>query len=308
MYVTNAARVGNKMRVLAGAALHSESEHGVTLHVADGHTLSVVALEEDMIRVCIDRDGQKAVNSSWMVAPSYDTELGRAAAPYEGRSKDDLSGFALPRVTIESADGQLRISTSRLRVTIPLHTETLALSWEWHDISAACWRSLFADRRTGAYYFGRCDARLAHHIKRRRGDKFYGLGEKSGCLERGGRRFRMDCVDAMGYDAERSDPLYKFWPFYIAKPAPPATAAGAPEASSAAYGLFYDNPANCAFDLGCTFDNYHGLFSSYEATCGDLDYTVILGPSVLEVTRRFAWLIGGHCLPPIWSSATRAAP
>ena len=107
----------------------------------------------------------------------------------------------------------------------PSHGNT-ALSWEWHDISAACWRSLFADRRTGAYYFGRCDARLAHHIKRRRGDKFYGLGEKSGCLERGGRRFRMDCVDAMGYDAERSDPLYKFWPFYIAKPAPPATAAG----------------------------------------------------------------------------------
>jgi len=153
-----------------------------------------------------------------------------------------------------------------------------------------------ADRPTGAYYLGRSDARLSHFVKRQRGDRFFGLGEKTGALDRAGRRFRMDCTDAMGYDAEHSDPLYKFWPFYIAKP---SCAANAP--ASAAYGLFYDNPANCAFDLGCTFDNYHGLFSSYEATCGDLEYVVLLGPSVLEVTRRFAWLCGGTALPPLWS-------
>ena len=153
-----------------------------------------------------------------------------------------------------------------------------------------------ADRQTGAYYLGRSDPRLNHFVKRQRGDRFFGLGEKTGALDRAGRRFRMDCTDAMGYDAEHSDPLYKFWPFYIAKP---SCAANAP--ASAAYGLFYDNPANCAFDLGCTFDNYHGLFSSYEAACGDLEYTVLLGPSVLEVTRRFAWLCGGTALPPLWS-------
>ena len=28
---------------------------------------------------------------------------------------------------------------------------------------------------------------------------------------------------------------------------------------------------------------------------------VILGPAVLQVTRRFAWLCGGHALPPLWS-------
>ena len=88
------------------------------------------------------------------------------------------------------------------------------------------------------------------------------LGEKSGALDRAGRRFRMDCVDAMGYDAEKSDPLYKFWPFYVAKPAPPADAA---HESTAAYGVFYDSMASCSFDMGCTFDNYHGLFSSYES-------------------------------------------
>ena len=98
---------------------------------------------------------------------------------------------------------------------------------------------------------------------------------------------------AMGYDAEKSDPLYKFWPFYIAKPALSAAELSAGMATTAAYGIFYDNLSSCTFDLGCAFDNYHGLFTSYEATCGELDYYVMLGPQIAQVTRRFAWLCGG---------------
>ena len=280
------------MRVLGAASLISKTAHGVTLSVGS-HVVHVTALEEDMIRVRVDRDGERAVGRSWMVAPPSGRET-----PYEGREKEDLDGFAMPAVKVDECDGTLRVSTSRLRVLVTLGLSPLALQWEWKDVATAMWRPLFSDRLTGAYYFGRRDSRLCHHVKRRRGDRFFGLGEKSGELDKGGRRWRMDCVDAMGYDAECSDPLYKFWPFYIAKPAP---AVDTPAASTAAYGLFYDNPAMCAFDLGCTFDNYHGLFSSYEAVCGDLDFTVLLGPAVLQVTRRFAWLCGGHALPPLWS-------
>ena len=306
------------MRVVGEASLESTNEHGALLRIQGGHALQITALEEDMIRVRIDRDGQRSVARSWMVSPATGDAsccMSSHSAPYEGRDKDALGGFSLPRVEIETMDAELRISTPRLRVIVPLGVSPLALRWEWRDVAAACWKPLLADRRSGAYYFGRHqNPRLSHHIKRRRGDRFYGLGEKSGALDKAGRRYRMDCVDAMGYDAECSDPLYKFWPFYIAKPAPtnapspPNVTAGSNGAAgsaelpaSAAYGLFYDNPANCSFDLGCTFDNYHGLFSSYEAACGDLDYTVLLGPTVGAVTRRFAWLVGGHCLPPQWS-------
>ena len=247
------------MRVVCEAKVISTTAHGATLSVVGNHTLHIMALEEDMIRVRLDREGQKSVDRSWMVAPANGQEQ-----PYEGRDKEDLDGFALPNITICETDGVLCVSTSRLRVSVPLSLSPLALTWEWKDVAAGTWRPLFSDRQTGAYYFGRRDSRLCHHVKRRRGDRFFGLGEKSGLLDKGGRRWRMDCVDAMGYDAERSDPLYKFWPFYIAKPAP-AVDAPAAEATTAAYGLFYDNPATCAFDLGCTFDNYHGMFSSYEA-------------------------------------------
>ena len=275
------------MRVVGAATLSSTSSHHVKFSIEGGHTLRVIALEEDMIRVCLDRDGARSVASSWMVAPA-----GIAAAPYDGRPKESTDGFALPNLTIQQAETAVTVATSRLRVIVPLGVTPLALRWEWKDVaSGGEWRPLLEDRKSGAYYFGRHDERASHYMRRRRGDKFFGLGEKTGTLDKAGGRYRMDCNDALGYDAERSDPLYKFWPFYIAKPAD----------VDAAYGVFYDNPAACAFDLGCTHDNYHGYFSGYEARCGDLDYTVILGPKVLQVTRRFAWLIGGTAWPPMWS-------
>ena len=54
-----------------------------------------------------------------------------------------------------------------------------------------------------------------------------------------------------------------------------------------AHGVFYDNLALGSVDLGCTIDNYHGLFRCYRAEDGDLDYYVLAGPTVPEVTRRF---------------------
>lgn len=216
------------MRVVGSAALVSTSAHGATFSVDGGHVLSVIALEEDMIRVRLDRDGVRSVNSSWMVAPG-----GATSVPCEGRPKDSTEGFAMPAVTIDASDTAVVIGTARLRVTVPLNVHPLALRWEWKDVaSGGAWRRLLEDRRTGAYLFGRRDARLSHYVARQRGDQFFGLGETTGALDKAGRRYRMDCHDALGYDAERSDPLYKFWPFYIARPA----------AADAAYGLFYGAP------------------------------------------------------------------
>ena len=100
----------------------SQTTHGVTVYITGGHTLAVTALEEDMIRVRLDRDGGRAVQRSWMVSPGGD-------APYEGRDKEDLGGFTLPHVTVDEIDGLLRISTSRLRVLVPLEAVRLALQW-----------------------------------------------------------------------------------------------------------------------------------------------------------------------------------
>uniref|UniRef100_A0A7S3SND6 Glycoside hydrolase family 31 N-terminal domain-containing protein n=2 Tax=Emiliania huxleyi TaxID=2903 RepID=A0A7S3SND6_EMIHU len=253
-----------------------------------------------------------------MVAP------GMASLPEEGRPKESTEGFAMPDTTLErTVDGSVRLSTGRLRVTVGTAVgEPLRLTWAWHDEATGDWKLLLRDRPTGAYYVG-ADGRVSHYVSRRRGDAYFGCGERSGALNRAGRRFDLRCVDAMGYDAERSDPLYKFYPFYIGKPcassADPSGTGEPPEAlgpdghgeppplravsrgGGGAYGVFYDSMARAALDFGCELNNYHGLFASYQAECGDLDYYVLLGPRVRSVTARFSWLTGETLLPPRWS-------
>ncbi|MCZ3393921.1 alpha-glucosidase, partial [Enterococcus faecium] len=46
-------------------------------------------------------------------------------------------------------------------------------------------------------------------------NKFYGFGEKSGELNKFKRRMRMHNTDSLGWNAKKSDPLYKMIPFYI---------------------------------------------------------------------------------------------
>ena len=108
-------------------------------------------------------------------------------------------------------------------------------------------------------------------------------------MDRAGRRYRMCNVDAMGYSARNSDPLYKHIPFYLTyRP-------------SAAIGLFYDTLSDCTFDMGCERSNYHGLFRSFIADHGDLDYYVIASGSMAQITRRYTWLTGKPAFLPKWA-------
>jgi alpha-glucosidase len=96
-------------------------------------------------------------------------------------------------------------------------------------------------------------------------------------------------VDALGYSARTSDPLYKHIPFYITR-----------RPDGAAAGLFYDTLSDCTFDMGCERSNYHGLFRSFTADHGDLDYYVIAGP-LPQIVRRYTWLTGKPTLLPKWA-------
>jgi alpha-glucosidase len=153
------------------------------------------------------------------------------------------------------------------------------------------WVEIARDRPTQAYNFGWWGEGVFHYLAQPPGERYFGLGECAGPMDRRGRRYRLSPTDALGYSAATSDPLYKSIPFYI-------TAADRP---SSAFGLFYDTLSDCEFDFGCARDNYHGLFRGFSADHGDLDYYVIAGPRVADVTRRFTWLTGRPAFLPRWS-------
>jgi alpha-glucosidase len=265
------------MKALIDARYLGQDGDWFCFGLAHGFEARIALVESDIGRVVFRRNGSYRLDRGWSIAPN------RQEPPFEGRGRDDLTGFALPEANAKEADGGVTIAAGGLEVRVRLSPFGL----EWRRAGEA--RPFLADRATQAYFASLKTGALQHHIARAASDRHYGLGDKSGGMDKTGRRFRIDAVDPCGFDAESSDPLYKMIPFYIV------------DGEVGAHGIYYDNYATGAVDFGATLDNYHGLFRSYAADDGDLDYYVLAGPSVRAVTRRFSWLTGGQAFPPRWS-------
>ena len=253
----------------------------LTLTSDAGFEVAVFVLEPDIIRVLHRPPGGRVGPRTWAIAPGEDD------APAAGRERLDASGFSHPSFRLEEHEDRIVVATERLRLTIRLR----GLFFHWEMAGAGGWTRIARDRGTQAYNFGWWDDAIHHYLVRDPAERYFGLGEKAGELDRAGRRFRMSNMDAMGYDARSSDPLYKHIAFYITHHAQ----------TGLAFGLFYDTYADCAFDFGAERSNYHGLYRGFTAAHGDLDYYVIAGPKIADVTRRFTWLTGRPAMMPRWA-------
>ena len=240
----------------------------------------VFVLEQDIVRVVVLPDGQLKQPRTWAIAPGQDDVADN------GRDRMDLGGFACPTASMRQEGRTLELETRRVRLTIDM--DGFKCRWQVFD---GQWKNAARDRPTQACDFGWWDGRVRHYLARDADEQYFGLGERSGDQNRAGRRLRMRNIDALGYSARTSDPLYKHFPFAITRH----------PKQGISHGLFYDTLADCTFDLGCERDNYHGLYRGFEAEHGDLDYYFIAGPDLSEVVRRFTWLTGRPALMPAWS-------
>jgi alpha-glucosidase len=274
------------MNNLAPAFFDSSDAHGVNLRLAGGGHLNIQALEPALFRVRVRPQIGYREPRTWAIAPINSDEpldAVRQDVPWEGRLRDDITGFSLPAVSVDQQEGTVTLRTSTLQVEIS--TKTLAL--KWCDAQGA---ALAQDRATSAYFASQRTGAVRHYLQRAPNDRYYGLGDKTGPLNLHGRRLRTLALDSLGYDPRAGDPLYKHWPFVLTR-----------SESGAWYGLYYDTLAACTFDLGCEHDNYHGLYRYVEIDDGDLDYYFIAGNSPAEVIASYVRLIGGTHLPPRWS-------
>ncbi len=267
------------MKTLKDWTLVQRHDNGVDLRVDHSHLLRLRVLEPTLVRVSLLRNGAWRLDRTWSIAPEADV-------PWQGRSRDDDSGFSRPTCEVVAAEDSIVLATQNLRVTIDA---PLALRWDCRASPEADWTPLIEDRPTGAYMLGVRDSRNAHFLLRTPGELHYGLGEKAGPLERSGRRYEMRNLDALGYDAAHTDPLYKHIPFTITD-----------RPGAGALGLFYDNLSTCWFDMGNEVDNYHAAFRAYRAEDGDLDYYLSWAPDVLNVVKQHHRLIGGTAFMPRW--------
>lgn len=120
--------------------------------------------------------------------------------------------------------------------------------------------------------------------KMQEAERFIGLGEKTGDLDRKGNGYTHWNTDAYGYQAGQ-DPLYSTIPFYIGIH------------HNLNYGIFMDNTFQSDFNFGAS----NNRFSSFAARGGEMNYYFIYHKTVADIIKSYTALTGRMKMPPLWS-------
>ena len=115
-------------------------------------------------------------------------------------------------------------------------------------------------------------------------ERFIGLGEKTGPLDRKGHGYENYNTDNFAY-SPNGDPLYCSIPFFIGIH------------HQLTYGIFFDNTYKSYFNFGASNDR----FSSFAADAGEMNYYFIYDNTVADIIKHYTSLTGRMEMPPLWS-------
>lgn len=223
------------------------------IEVRDGEASeTITALRDDLLRIRVSRTGVLPEDASWAVL---------ADARHSSVS-----------VTPENAGDYVGFRTNSLRVEID--RKTLALTVR--DLSG---NVLQQDARPLRY--DGASFRISKTMSE--DEHFFGLGDKTGPLDRRDEAFTLWNTDAYRFQ-ESTDPIYKSIPFFISY------------GSGRTVGVLMDNTWRSSFDFG---KESAGIYS-FGAADGPIDYYLLYGPSPKQVVEAYAWLTGKPPLPPMW--------
>jgi alpha-glucosidase len=125
---------------------------------------------------------------------------------------------------------------------------------------------------------------VATYKSMQEGERFIGLGEKTGNLDRAGNAYTNWNTDTFRYVAD-ADPLYASVPFYV----------GIHHGLN--YGIFFDNSYRSDFNFGAS----NNRFSSFSAQGGEMNYYFIYHPRLADIIASYTALTGRMPLPPLWT-------
>ncbi|HEY3862518.1 MAG TPA: TIM-barrel domain-containing protein [Verrucomicrobiae bacterium] len=231
---------------------------GQDLRVDSGSlSMAVIPLSDDIIRVRIVDGHGFGRDHSYAVVSSH---------------------FGVIHAKAETQGDNLAIlTTATLKITI--QTDPLRLAF-----STASGVSLDSDISN---WLSEGTYRIVKHLSD--DEHIYGLGEKSGRLDkRGWQLGGYNCVmwnsDTYCWDSS-TDPLYAAIPFYLAME------------HGRAHGIFIDNTARSYFDVGHDAPSELALGGEGK----EVNYYFINGPAPKDVISRYTELTGRMPMPPLWS-------
>ncbi|WP_241557436.1 TIM-barrel domain-containing protein [Croceibacterium ferulae] len=211
--------------------------------------MRVTALTDDILRVTIGRDGTMPEDASWAVPPEMRQGEARVTAAPDG--------FSTATMRVSFADGRLTVTDMSGAVITQDAPKSVKLDGSAFTLRKAMPQS----------------------------ERYFGLGDKTGGMDRRGKSFVNWNTDAFGFSSA-DDPIYKSIPFFIG-------VGGA----GGSYGIFLDNTWRTWFDFG---HKEEGVLS-FGGPDGPIDYYIINGPSTAEVVRRYTDLTGKAPLTPQWA-------
>lgn len=117
------------------------------------------------------------------------------------------------------------------------------------------------------------------------GDCIYGLGDKTGVLNKRYYEYENWNSDIPDPHEDSFKSLYKSIPFFITLK------------NDGVYGIFYDNTFKSYFNFGKENDSYY----SFGSDNGNLDYYFIGGNSMSDIVANYTYLTGRMPLPQKWT-------
>ena len=236
----------------AGIMVRSD---GADIHSGPWH-MRVTALADDILRVRAAAAEDLPEDASWAVTQ----EIRLRSVPVSVKQDTDSVEFHTAALSV-------RIELSPLRIIVS--------DLQGHVISA--------DAASQALEMIGSGFMLRKQLAQR--EHFFGLGDKTGPLDRRGQAFTLWNDDSYRFQ-ESTDPIYKSIPFFVA--------AGGPGGS---YGILLDNTWRSWFDFG----KQDPQTLAFGSASGPIDYYLIYGPSTHHVVERYTDLTGKAPLVPAWA-------
>ena len=224
-----------------------------TFRMDDGSALQLQFCSQSVVRIWYAPDGRfERKNASFAVV------------------NEDLEPIS--DIHLEEQDACYEIFTSKLRIRINKSPFGLQIFDKYQKMLFAD----YADRGHLAQGTRKMELKML-----RRDEHFFGLGEKTGKMDRRGESYKMWNSDKPCYSVAE-DPLYKSIPFFL---------------SNYRYGIFLDNTYKTEFKFGTESRDYY----SFEAPDGPMLYYFIFGKDYKEIIRQYVGLTGKPIMPPRWA-------
>lgn len=246
---------------------------GAFLVHTDCADLKIVFVTDEIVRVRASFDKELAEESYVLAATAWADRLDPLFAGERTRLTPVAPAVEEGEKTLAFSSAALRLELDRDPICLRLYD---AEGTELYSTLAGCPFTLDSNKRVTAY------SRMEED------DCFYGFGEKAGPLNKNKEFLRERATDAMGYDAQKMDTLYKHIPFYIRLS----------RRSKKAVGLFYHNFYESVFNMGKEKSNYWPRYTYWQADGGDVDLFLLGGGTLKRIVDNYTLLTGRPALLP----------